>query len=112
LAYFFVGDRFVVLFSLYKYLLSLSCCVKNEEVPHFIELNKTTFCWKKMCQLFLFFSDSIMGEEDLSIAEILYQNFVTDGPETGKETRSELGALGVLEGEEHILSIVPDPDSN
>ncbi len=53
-----------------------------------------------------------MGEEDLSIAEILYQNFVTDGPQTGKETRSELGALGVLVGEEHILSIVPDPGSN
>ncbi len=53
-----------------------------------------------------------MGEEDLSIAEILYQNFVTDGPETGKETRSKLGALGVVVGEEHIISIVPDPDSN
>jgi len=53
-----------------------------------------------------------MGEEDLSIAEILYQNFVTDGPQNGKETRSELGALGVVVGEEHIISIVPDPDSN
>ncbi len=46
----------------------------------------------------VFFSESIMGEEDLSIAEILYQNFVTDGPETGKEARSELGALGVVGG--------------
>jgi hypothetical protein len=104
LADFFVGNRFVVLFFAIKMFAVLVLLCKNEKatvrytVPYFIELNKTTFCWKKMCQLFLFFSESIMGEEDLSIAEILYQNFVTDGPQTGKDTRSELGALGVVVG--------------